>query len=860
MQRRFATIATAAVSLVLTVGLAGQQTSQQTSQAASEPARPRAAQPAEQPAVTFRVEVNYVEVDAIVTDERGNIVRDLTRDEFQILEDGKPQQVDLFALVDIPIERVERTVITRPPVEPDVRTNDRPFDGRLFVLVLDDMHTGSLRSGAVVRAAQQFVEQNLGANDMAAVVHVSGRTDSSQDFTSNKRLLNDAIGKFMGRKLPSTTLARQNEYINTRGIADPNARIADPYDQERVYNARTSLETLANVADFMTGIRGRRKAVVFFSEGIDYNLEPFLLGPSGSMANDGYSTVLDAMRRSIGAASRANVVFYTVDPRGLPTLGDEVIELSGAFPDDPAQGIGTDSMYDELRRAQDNLRVLADETGGFAAVNSNDFTGAFDRIIRENSAYYVLGYYPTNDRRDGRFRKIEVRVTRPGLTVRARKGYQAPRGKAPTRATEANAGVSDALREVINSPLPQSGLSMEVQAAPFKGAANKSSVLVAVQVDGKALKFADNQGTYKDTLEVTFQAVDAKAKIQASERQSIDLSLRAQTLKAVQAMGFRALQRLDLAPGRYQVRVAGRSAGSGAVGSVFYDLVVPDFSKEKFSVSGLVLTSGSAALTPTARPDEQLKAILPAPAATQREFPTSDTIALFVEAYDNEVSKPHTVDITTTIQAADGRVVFKHEDTRSSAELQGARGGYGYTTQIPLRDVPPGAHVLRVEARSRLDGNEPPKVRETVIRVFPLTPPPSPAPAAAAPAPVARRVVPVARGAQSGVEEYREVVARSEEEWTALWKSLPARSNQPKVTFANTMIVALFAGGKPAAGYTVEIVDVKLDGETLVVEYAERTPDPGTSVAQVRTTPYVVAGVPMHAGPVRFEKVPAPVR
>jgi hypothetical protein len=484
------------------------------------------------------------------------------------------------------------------------------------------------------------------------------------------------------------------------------------------------------VADFMTGIRGRRKAVIIFSEGIDYDLTPFLSGPSGTSAsNEGYSTVLDAMRRSIGAASRANVVFYTVDPRGLATISDEMIELPGAFPVEPEQGIGTDSMYDELRRAQDNLRVLADETGGFAAVNSNDFASAYDRIIRENSAYYVLGYYPTNDRRDGRFRKIEVRVTRPGLTVRARKGYQAPRGKAPARAAEASGGVSNALREVMESPLPQSGLSMEVQAAPFKGTGSKASVLLMVQVSGKSLKFANSQGIDKDALEMTFRAVDSKAKIQASGRQSIDLTLREQTREAVDAMGFRVLQRLDLPPGRYQLRVAGRSTGNGAVGSVFYDLVVPDFSNERFSMSGLVLTSASAALTPTARPDEQLKAILPAPAATQREFPTGDTIALFVEAYDNETSKPHTVDITTTIQAADGRVVFKHEDSRSSAELQGARGGYGYTTQIRLRDIPSGSYVLRVEARSRLDGTGPPVFRETAIRVFTLAPP-SPAPPA----------------------------------------------------------------------------------------------------------------------------------
>jgi hypothetical protein len=141
--------------------------------------------------------------------------------------------------------------------------------------------------------------------------------------------------------------------------------------------------------------------------------------------------------------------------------------------------------------------------------------------------------------------------------------------------------------------------------------------------------------------------------------------------------------------------------------------------------------------------------------------------------------------------------------------------------------------------------------------VFSLTPPPSAAPAAPA---VVRSVVPVARGVQSGVEDYGERIARDEEAWAALWESLPVRTNRPKVTFANTMIVALFLGSRPTAGYSVEIVNVRLDGETMVVEYNERAPEPGASSAQVITTPYAVAGVPLHEGPVRFEKVSRPDR
>ena len=122
-----------------------------------------------------------------------------------------------------------------------------------------------------------------------------------------------------------------------------------------------------------------------------------------------------------------------IDPRGLTALADESIEASGGFPDDPQSNLSMQSFQDELRLSQMSLRSLSEDTGGYAAVNSNDFTKAWERIVADNSSYYVLGYYPKNEKRDGRFRRIEVKVRREGVEVRTRKGYTAPRGKAPAQ-------------------------------------------------------------------------------------------------------------------------------------------------------------------------------------------------------------------------------------------------------------------------------------------------------------------------------------------------------------------------------------------------------------------------------------------
>jgi hypothetical protein len=173
---------------------------------------------------------------------------------------------------------------------------------------------------------------------------------------------------------------------------------------------------------------------------------------------------------------------------------------------------------------------------------------------------------------------------------------------------------------------------------------------------------------------------------------------------------------MDLPPGRYQLRFAARDSSGGNVGSVLYDLEVPDFIKSPFVMSGIVLTSTSGAAEPTARPDEQLRNVLPGPPIATRAFPQNDEVVLFTEVYDAAGDKPHKVDITTTVTSDTGQVLFKSDEERSSSDLGGKRGGYGYVTKIPMKDLPPGAYVLKVEAKSRL-GAGPTAAREVRFTV-----------------------------------------------------------------------------------------------------------------------------------------------
>jgi len=658
---------------------------------------------------TFKLRVDYVEVDVVVTDRDGNLVKDLKKEDFQVLEDNKAQTINTFTQVNIPVERADRPLFSNTAFEPDVASNETPFDGRVYVMVIDDLHTNFGRTQRVKSAAKQFIEQRLGANDLMAIVHTAGPTQANQEFTNSKRLLLAAVDKTSGRKLVSATANRTTEYFNTRDLRQQGDAVNDPEDAERAFNARNSLQTLKNVADWFASVRGRRKAILFLSEGIDYDITELI--PQGGSTHRSATDILDETRDTIAAATRSNVAIYGIDPRGLTDLGDETIEI-GSFPDDTSLGIGVNSLQNEIRTAQDSLRTLSEETGGFAVVNRNDFSSAYDRIVRDNSTYYVLAYYPP-DSKPGRVHKIDVRVTRPGLTVRARRGYVTPKKAEPVK-TSAKDIRTPEVRDAIDSPLPVSGLTMHSFAAPFKGPAPNASVLLGIELRGKDLKLSQT-----DTIQISYVAIDSNGKIKAGNTDTITLTnMKAATRERIEQTGVRVLNRVELPPGRYQMRVAAHDAAGGNVGSVLYDLDVPDYTKAPFGISGLVMTSPASAALPTAKADEQLKPVLPGPPSAARSFAQNEELALFAEVYDNAGGTPHKVDITTTIATDDGRVLFKTEEPRDSADLGGKSGGYGFTARLPLKDFSPGNYVLTVSAKSRL-GSTPPVQRQVRVIVTP---------------------------------------------------------------------------------------------------------------------------------------------
>jgi len=309
--------------------------------------------------------------------------------------------------------------------------------------------------------------------------------------------------------------------------------------------------------------------------------------------------------------------------------------------------------------------------------------------------------------------------------VRARRGYVAP---LPVKKDKKDTPVkgspeektSPALKDALDSPIAISGLTISAFAAPFKGAGANDAIAMAIEVDGGSLKFTTTPaGQFADELEITLFAADANGKIQDGAHDVIKLALKPQTYEIVRQGVFRVIRRIQVPPGKYQLRIGARESGGGRVGMVIYDLDAPDFSKGNLSMSGIAVASASGSRFPTASPDpsvNELKDVLPAPPSASREFPRADTLAVFAEVYDNVTKTPHRVEIQATVLSDEGKVVHTTSDQRKSDELHGTTGGYGYTTKIPLSTFAPGRYVLRLSATSLL-GKPEPVTREIEFRV-----------------------------------------------------------------------------------------------------------------------------------------------
>ena len=583
----------------------------------------------------FRSGIELVEVDVSVLDKDRRPVRGLTKFDFMVLEDGRPQEIVSAAEINVP-EPVETSATWMREVAPDVKANLASSD-RLIVLVLDDaqVRMQPAMNQAVKEIGRRIIDR-LGPSDLASVVFTRNNS-GAQPFTSDRSRLLKAVEGFRAG------------FGGSSGGGDPSAD----------YFFKSSLLTLKYVAESMAEADQRRKAVIYVSPGV----------PG---AETKFKLELDAILRE---AQRTNVNIYSIDPSGLGGLDNE---------DRTFAGIPSDSFQTPQTAANDFLHVLASNTGGLAIVNRNEFSAGVTQIFRENGSYYLIGYRSSGDPTPGRYRRIEVRVYRPGLTVRARNGYY---GKRTERSD--GSGVSSTLRKALASVVPARDVAMQVTAAPFVVPGKRDSTMAMVLAVREPAPPPGEKST-RTNVDVLVGAYGPDGRRFGSQRLNAVIQLRAESGATVQ---YEVLSEMRLRPGRYQLRFAAESSLHGKSGSVYYDVDVPDFSKDDFAVSGLVL---AAVPSVAVAPRDAFAKLIPVVPTSRRNFWKVDQVVSFLRLYQSgKTTAP--VKVNLAIRDWNDRAVFQHSELIEGASFMQTRSA-DYRVQLPIATLEPGPYVLTIEA------------------------------------------------------------------------------------------------------------------------------------------------------------------
>jgi VWFA-related protein len=575
----------------------------------------------------IRINVNLVQVDAIVTDAKGKPVRELTADDFEVFQDGKPQVITTFAFINVrdsqlitppaprPAATTKKGAVAPPPPPPIALRPDQIR--RTMALVVDDL---GLSADSIVRvrdALKKWVDKDMQPGDLVAVIRTSAGMGALQQFTNDKRMLYAAIDLVqfhLGRvgvssfaplqaKVdspgdprdpdPAATAAAKEAAAIDRGGLRSGVPPAGPIDttvfDERVAEMYT-LGSIGAIQYVVTGLHEMpgRKSVVVFSESLRFT---FIDG--ANMVNTPVTSrglVDERLRRLTDAANRSSVVIYAIDPRGVVNTAVSAEDVaSGHSPGELAQ-VATQRTR-ELIESQDGMLTLTEKTGGLF-LHNNDVPGSLREVVDDGNGYYLLGYQPdaaTFDEkaRIPKFHTISVRMKKPGLRVRSRTGFF---GTADGE-TPAPVGRVDQIRKAFMSPFSTGSIHVRLTTLFSYNEKEGPYINALLYFDARDLMFAPQpdgkQKAQIDTFAATFD-VDGEVIDSADKTWSLDVE--PQSFDEVLKRGMVYSLHVPVKKsGAYQMRMVIRDSTSEQVGTATQFVEVPDLAKGRLALSGLVL-------------------------------------------------------------------------------------------------------------------------------------------------------------------------------------------------------------------------------------------------------------------------------
>jgi VWFA-related protein len=547
--------------------------------------------PPAQPVPQFRSSVSLVLVDVVVRDRAGAPVKGLTADDFEILEDGVRQQIQTFAFEEITskaasidtastlsggsIRGPAPTTATaggseRPggdvvPAHP--LTSSEVAGHRLMTLLFD---TSSMQPDEVQKAvdsAAEWVDSRMSSADLVAVAAINSRLQVITDFTTSRERVQSALAALSGTDgtafsaVDATTMTTDEQAQAATSDAESVDQSAQELD---TFNNDVRLRALRTLAEALQPIQ-QKKAIIYFSSG---------------MERSGTDNQVE-LRGAVNAALRANAAIYPVDVRGLQT-----VIAGGSARQASSGGLGTftgsamNNQFTHLAAQQETLTSLASDTGGTAFTDTNDFGEAFARVERDISSYYILGFASTNTRKDGRFRRLTVRIrNHASVKLEATEGYYAERDFAHTGKTDREA----LLQEQLATPIPATDVPVYVTAGWFKTAEDKYYVPVAVAVAGGAV----TQSPDKTTVDLAGFIKDERGVQVGRIRDTLTVPPSSAGALASRQLVYQT--GLTLPPGHFSVKIAVRENGDGRMGTFEMPIIVPDLRRNAMQVSSVLV-------------------------------------------------------------------------------------------------------------------------------------------------------------------------------------------------------------------------------------------------------------------------------
>jgi len=540
---------------------------------------------------SFRAGVELIYVNVVVRDGSGNIVRNLKREDFTLVEDDKTQAITAFDFEEVPSEAI--VAAEAEPVQPILKAEAAPKPAatapdtapvapakpesidlknrRLIVLLFDSSSMQPEELERAIGSGYDYISKRLTPADLVAIAAVGSTLQIVQDFTADREVLTAALDRFSA----GDSLGFQDGTAPTGEETEADGFVAD--DTEfNIFNTDRRLAAIELLSDTLAPIQ-QKKSIVYFSSG---------------MTERGEDNKVQ-LRAAIDRAVKANVSIYPVDTRGLTAIvpGGAASQASGRGGSSMFSGRGVSRQFDSQSASQDTLVALASDTGGKAFLDTNDFGGVYTKVIADTSAYYLLGYSSTNPARDGRFRRIRVRLNKPGLRVEHRNGYYANRDFLHSGKEDRERQLQDQLMTDLSS----TDLTVWMSASFFRLSDDRFYVPVSIAVPGSEIPFVQSSTQDRATIDVIGLMRDPQQRPVGRLRDTVKLAV--QPSQDVKRKTVQYETGFTLPPGTYRLKVVLRENQSGAVGSYERDIVVPDLRKLPVKLSSVVLGTQTQAVT-----------------------------------------------------------------------------------------------------------------------------------------------------------------------------------------------------------------------------------------------------------------------